>query len=56
MMNKVTPLQKMSKRARREIAKARRADWGSVVPVTRVERSAKHYDRKRDARQRRDDE
>ena len=33
---KLIPLEKQSKRARREHAQSRRGDWGAVKPVLRV--------------------
>ena len=46
-MKKFVPYEKMSKKQRREIDKARRGSWQGVSPVTRVAETDKtHYSRK----------
>ncbi len=42
---KFTVYEKLSKKAQREINKARRGSWGLVRPVTKVKPSAKLYKR-----------
>jgi len=42
--------EKLSKKQKKEIDKARRATWGDVSPVTRKIESAKIYNRKRHQR------
>lgn len=46
-MNKLIPLEKRSKRDRRELYGDKRNDWNGVVPVTRVIPGKKGYDRNR---------
>lgn len=41
------PYCKMSKKAKRQIAAARRGDWGMLNPATRVVENKKAYNRKR---------
>ena len=50
MMKKFVEYEKLSKKQKREIDKAKRADWGGVVPVTRKVESAKIYNRKKHQR------
>lgn len=45
-MKKFVPTEKLSKRAKKELAAARRKTW-NVVPVSRKIESKKHYDRKK---------
>ena len=49
-MKAFVPYEKLSKKQRKEIDKARRATWGEVVPVTRRIDSAKIYNRKKHQR------
>lgn len=53
-MEKFTPFEKLSKRRKREIAKARRNTWGGINPVTRKVLDKKAYSRKK-LRQQEDD-
>ena len=46
-MPKFIPYKKLSKRKRRELDNERRASWGAVDPVTRVMKSKKLYNRKK---------
>ena len=46
-MEKFIPYEKLSKKQKREIDKAKRATWGDVIPVTKKVESAKIYNRKR---------
>ncbi len=50
-MAKFIPNAKMSKKAQKALAKKQRVTW-DVDPVTRRIESKKHYDRKRDSRER----
>ena len=47
---KLTPLKKQSKKKRREYYASRRGSWNGLSPVTRVAKSKKVYDRKREKR------
>ena len=49
-MKKFVEYEKLSKKQKREIDKAGRATWGSVVPVTKRIESAKIYNRKKHQR------
>ena len=49
-MKAFVPYEKLSKKQKREIDKAKRATWGEVVPVTRRIDSAKIYNRKKHQR------
>ena len=49
-MKKFVEYEKLSKKQKKEIDKARRADWNSVVPVTKKIESAKIYNRKKHQR------
>lgn len=44
-MEKFLPYEKLSKKKKRELDKARRGTWGELSPVTRKAQSAKVYDR-----------
>ena len=44
---KFVPLEKQSKRQRKEYYSSRRKDWGEFNPVTRTVPSAKVYNRKK---------
>lgn len=46
-MKNLIPYEKLSKKQKREIDRARRASWGDVNPVTRRVESAKAYNRKK---------
>ena len=50
MMKKFVEYEKLSKKRKREIDKARRSDWNGVVPVTKKIESAKLYNRKKHQR------
>jgi len=47
MKQKYVPLDKQSKRKRREFFAAQRMSWGEINPVTRTTRNEKAYDRKK---------
>ncbi len=49
-MKQFVPYEKLSKKQKKEIDKARRATWGDVSPVTRKIESAKAYNRKKHQR------
>ena len=49
-MKKFVEYEKLSKKQKREIDKARRATWGDVIPVTKRVESAKIYNRKKHQR------
>ena len=49
-MKAFVPYEKLSKKQRKEIDKARRATWGDVSPVTKKIESAKAYNRKKHQR------
>ena len=49
-MKEFVPYEKMSKKQKKEIDKARRAGWGDVIPVTKKIESAKAYNRKKHQR------
>jgi len=49
-MKQFVPYEKLSKKQKREIDKARRAEWGDVSPVSRRIESAKIYNRKKHQR------
>ena len=49
-MKAFVPYEKLSKKQKREIDKAKRATWGEVVPVTKRIDSAKIYNRKKHQR------
>lgn len=53
-MKQFIPREKMSKKARKELDKARRNEW-SISPVTRKVESKKHYDRRKTSRIRNED-
>ena len=49
---KFTPYEKLSKKAKKEMDKAKRNTWGELNPVTRIPANSKAYNRskvKRDA-------
>lgn len=46
-MDKLIPYTKLSKRARRQLDRARRRDWGGICPVTRKPASSRAYNRRR---------
>ena len=46
-MKAFVPYEKLSKKQKKEIDKAKRATWGEVVPVTKRIDSAKIYNRKK---------
>ena len=45
-MKQFVPYEKLSKKQKKEIDKARRASWGDVIPVSKKIESAKAYNRK----------
>ena len=49
-MKKFVEYEKLSKKQKREIDKAKRATWGDVIPVTKRIESAKIYNRKKHQR------
>lgn len=49
-MKKFVEYEKLSKKQKREIDKAKRATWGDIVPVTKKVESAKLYNRKKHQR------
>lgn len=49
-MKKFVEYEKLSKRQKREIDKAKRGTWGGVIPVTKRVESAKIYNRKKHQR------
>ena len=49
-MKAFVPYEKMSKKQKKEIDRARRAGWGEIVPVTKKIESAKMYNRKKHQR------
>ena len=49
-MKKFVEYEKLSKKQKREIDKAKRATWGGVIPVTKKIESAKIYNRKKHQR------
>ena len=46
-MEKFIPYEKLSKKKKRELDKARRGTWGELSPVTRKAQSAKVYDERK---------
>ena len=46
-MKKFVEYEKLSKKQKREIDKAKRMGWGDVIPVTKKVESAKLYNRKK---------
>ena len=44
---KYVPLEKLSKRARKEYHEKQRGSWHGVIPVTKIFPNKKAYDRKR---------
>ncbi len=46
-MDQYVPIEKRSKKAKRELAKARRGTWGALNPVTRKPANPKAYNRKK---------
>lgn len=50
-MEKYIPFDKLSKKAKKESAKARRGSWGSINPVTRKSGNPKAYNRKQARRE-----
>ena len=49
-MKAFVPYEKLSKKQKKEIDKAKRATWGEVIPVTKRIDSAKIYNRKKHQR------
>lgn len=50
-MQKYIPTQKLSKKARKELAKAQRATWGPLNPMTRRPDDPKKYNRQKSRRE-----
>ncbi len=46
-MDRFIPKEKLSKKAKRELAKARRQTWGGINPVTRKPQNPKAYVREK---------
>lgn len=46
-MKQFVPLEKMNKKAKKELCRARRGTWGILNPVTRRSGNAKIYNRKK---------
>ena len=46
-MEKFIPYEKLSKKERRKINRAKRATWGDLNPVTRKPENSKAYNRRR---------
>ena len=46
-MDRFVPKEKLSKKAKRELAKARRQTWGGLSPVTRRPQNPKAYVREK---------
>jgi hypothetical protein len=46
-MEKFIPYEKLSKKERQKINRAKRATWGDLNPVTRKPENSKAYNRKR---------
>ena len=46
-MEKYVPFEKLSKKKQRELCNARRGNWGSIKPVTRMPENSKAYNRKK---------
>ncbi len=44
-MHKFIPYEKLSKKAKKQIDKKKRSDWGLVRPITRIEENPKAYKR-----------
>ena len=53
-MKRFVEYEKLSKKQKKEIDKAKRASWGGVIPVTRKVESAKLYNRKKNQRRNED--
>ena len=53
-MKRFVEYEKLSKKQKKEIDKAKRASWGGVIPVTRKVESAKLYNRKKNHRRNED--
>lgn len=53
-MKKFVPLEKQSKKLRREAMRQRRGSWGEVNPVTRRSENPKVYNRKKAGQWRKD--
>jgi len=47
MQEKFISKEKLSKKAQKELAKAKRGNWGLVKPITKIKPSAKEYNRKK---------
>ena len=49
-MKQFVPLEKLSKKAQKEVAASRRGSWGSLNPVTRRAANPKAYNRNAEMR------
>lgn len=47
MKEKFISKDKLSKKAQKELAKAKRGDWGLVKPITKIKPSGKLYNRRK---------
>ena len=54
-MEKFIPYEKLSKKKKRELARAKRGTWGALDPVTRRPANPKAYNRQKARRWRNDD-
>jgi hypothetical protein len=50
-VDKYVPIEKRSKKAKQELAKARRGTWGALNPVTRKPANPKAYNRRKTRRE-----
>ena len=50
-MDKYVPIEKRSKKVKRELAKAKRGTWGALNPVTRKPANPKPYKRRKTRRE-----
>ncbi len=46
-MNRFIPREKLSKKARQKLDKAKRKGWNGIRPVTKKIENKKHYERKK---------
>lgn len=46
-MDKFIPYEKLSKKEKRKLDRAKRKTWGELNPVTRKSKNSKAYDRKK---------
>ena len=50
-MDKYVPIEKRSKKVKRELAKAKRGTWGALNPLTRKPANPKAYNRRKTRRE-----